>query len=69
MLEPQVTNLKDAVTSGSLEALVTPEGDPDGILLGKDLAAKLGVGIGDDVSVLTPQETLTPAGCCRGRGG
>ena len=61
VLEPQVTNLKGAVTSGSLEALVTPEGDPDGILLGKDLAAKLGVGTGDDVS-LTMGVTLTPAG-------
>jgi lipoprotein-releasing system permease protein len=60
-LEPQVTNLKGAVTSGSLEALVTPEGEPDGILLGKDLAAKLGVATGDDVS-LTMGVTLTPAG-------
>jgi lipoprotein-releasing system permease protein len=60
-LEPQVTNLKGAVTSGSLDALATREGEPDGILLGKDLAAKLGVETGDDVS-LTMGVTLTPAG-------
>jgi lipoprotein-releasing system permease protein len=61
VLEPQVTNLKGAVTSGSLEALNTPEGEPPGILLGKDLAAKLGVTTGDSVS-LTMGVTLTPAG-------
>ena len=60
-LEPQVTNLKDAITSGSLDALASREGAPDGILLGKDLAAKLGVSPGDDVS-LTMGATLTPAG-------
>jgi lipoprotein-releasing system permease protein len=61
VLEQQVTNLKGAVTSGSLEALNTPEGEPPGILLGKDLAAKLGVATGDSVS-LTMGATLTPAG-------
>jgi lipoprotein-releasing system permease protein len=60
-LEQEVTNLKASVTSGSLEALHTPEGAPDGILLGKDLAAKLGVMPGDDVS-LTMGVTLSPAG-------
>jgi lipoprotein-releasing system permease protein len=61
VLEQQVTNLKDAITSGSLEALNTPEGELPGILLGKDLAAKLGVAAGDSVS-LTMGVTLTPAG-------
>jgi lipoprotein-releasing system permease protein len=61
VLEQQVTNLMGAVTSGSLDALNTPEGAPDGILLGKDLAAKLGVATGDDVS-LTMGVTLSPAG-------
>jgi lipoprotein-releasing system permease protein len=60
-LEHEVTNLKAAVTSGSLEALNTAEGEIDGILLGKDLAAKLAVNPGDDVS-LTLGVTLTPAG-------
>ncbi len=62
-LEPEVTDMKAAITSGSIEALNTPEGDaPDGILLGKDLATKLGVSVGDSVSVLTPQGTLSPMG-------
>lgn len=62
-LEQQVTNIKGAMQSGSLGPLTTPvSGEPDGILLGKDLAAKLGVSIGDSVSVLTPQGTLSPMG-------
>ncbi len=61
VLEQQVTNLKGAITSGSIEALNTPDGEPPGILLGKDLAAKLGVTTGDSVS-LTMGVTLTPAG-------
>jgi lipoprotein-releasing system permease protein len=61
VLENQVTNLRGAVTSGSLDALHTPEGETDGILLGKDLATKLGVATGDDVS-LTMGVTLSPAG-------
>ena len=60
-LEQQVVNLKSAITSGSIEALHTPEGELPGILLGKDLAAKLGVAAGDSVS-LTMGVTLTPAG-------
>src|SRR6476659_4877390 len=61
VLEQQVTNLKGAVTSGSLDALNAPEGEVDGILIGKDLAAKLHVATGDSVS-LTMGVTLTPAG-------
>jgi len=61
VLEQQVTNLRSAVTSGSIEALNAPEGEPPGILRGKDLAAKLGVTTGDSGS-LTMGVTLTPAG-------
>jgi lipoprotein-releasing system permease protein len=61
VLEQQVTNLRESITSGSIEALNTPEGEPPGILLGKELAAKLGVTTGDSVS-LTMGVTLTPAG-------
>jgi lipoprotein-releasing system permease protein len=60
-LEQQVTNLKESITSGSVEALNTTEGELPGILLGKELAAKLGVTTGDSVS-LTMGTTLTPAG-------
>ena len=48
-LEQQVTDIKGAMQSGSLDAVA--EGT---ILIGKDLAAKLGVGVGDDVTVFTP---------------
>ena len=62
-LEPQVTDLKQALRSGSLEALNAPtDGTADGILLGKDLAARLNVDTGDDVMLTTPQGTLTPMG-------
>src|SRR3954464_12523751 len=60
-LEQQVTNLKASITSGSLEALTAPDAELPGILLGKELAAKLGVATGDSVS-LTMGATLTPAG-------
>jgi lipoprotein-releasing system permease protein len=60
-LEQQVTNLTEGITSGSLDALSAREDEPDTILLGKDLAAKLGVAAGDSVS-LTLGTTLSPAG-------
>ena len=60
-LEQQVTNLKEALISGSLDALTPREGELDTILLGKDLAARLGVAPGDSVS-LTMGTTLSPAG-------
>jgi lipoprotein-releasing system permease protein len=73
-LEQQVTDIKGAMVTGSVEALDgAPVGNDangapggsdarDGILIGADLAKKLGVTIGDTVSVLTPQEILTPNG-------
>jgi lipoprotein-releasing system permease protein len=62
-LEASVTDIQGAMRSGSLDELVarTPE-DPDGILLGVDLAARLGVVRGDTIAILTPQGTLTPMG-------
>src|SRR3989442_4131599 len=60
-LEQQGTNLKASVTIGSLDALNARDDEIDGILLGKDLAAKLGVTTGDSVS-LTMGVTLSPAG-------
>jgi lipoprotein-releasing system permease protein len=72
VLEQRVTDIKSAMQSGSVEQLA-PAAEPgagetgdararDGILIGKDLATKLGVAVGDTVSVLTPQEMLTPNG-------
>jgi lipoprotein-releasing system permease protein len=57
----QVTNLSEAITAGSLDALNAGPDQPDTILLGKDLAAKLGVTTGDSVA-LTMGTTLSPAG-------
>jgi lipoprotein-releasing system permease protein len=62
-LEPQVTDIKQAIESGTLDGLRHPRaGMADGILLGKDLAAKLRVRVGDEISVLTPEGTLSPMG-------
>lgn len=62
-LEPNVTDLGTAIKSGTVGAL-RPSGpdDRDGILLGKDLAAALGVGVGDSISVLTPNGVISPMG-------
>jgi lipoprotein-releasing system permease protein len=62
-IEPQVTDIGHALRSGSLEALAHAEpGSLGGILLGSDLAAQLGAHVGDPISVLTPQGTLSPMG-------
>ena len=62
-LEPKVTDIKRSMQSGSVEALAaqTAGGQP-GILIGKQLAMQLGVHVGDQVSVLTTQGTLSPMG-------
>jgi len=60
-LEPGVTDLGRAITAGSLSGLASDQGVP-GILIGKDLANDLGVGVGDSISLLTPQGTLSPMG-------
>jgi len=67
-LEPTVSDIARAMRSGSIAALAPKGGeDLDGILLGKDLAASLGVAVGDAVVVLTPEGTLSPMGMIPGR--
>jgi lipoprotein-releasing system permease protein len=62
-LEPSVTDIRTALRSGSLDALTgTGPENAGGILLGAELASRLEVGVGDSVSVLTPQGTLSPMG-------
>jgi lipoprotein-releasing system permease protein len=61
-LEPQVTDVKRAMLSGDLDGVRNGHGGLDGIVLGKDLAAKLRVEVGDEVSLLTAQGTLSPMG-------
>jgi lipoprotein-releasing system permease protein len=62
-LEQGVTDIASAMREGSIGALVDPaEGGIGGILIGRQLAASLGVGVGDHVSLLTTQGTLSPMG-------
>jgi lipoprotein-releasing system permease protein len=62
-LEPGVTDIRGAMRSGSVGALAPPsDGGVDGILLGTDLAAKLGVKVGDSVLLVTADFALTPFG-------
>jgi lipoprotein-releasing system permease protein len=62
-LEPSVTNIRAAMTAGSIEALAhRPPEALDGIVLGQDIAQALGVRVGDTVDVSTAELTSTPAG-------
>jgi lipoprotein-releasing system permease protein len=61
--ERDVTEIAGAMTGGSLEALSDRgEEDVPGIVIGHDLAAKLGAFVGDRVRLITPHGTLTPFG-------
>lgn len=55
--EEQVTHLKDKLLMGDVNHL-----EHFGIILGKGLAMNLGVMVGDQVTVMIPQATVTPAG-------
>ena len=62
-LEPSVTDVKRAMLQGSVEALAEQaDGTQSGILIGKQLAEQLGVAVGDQISLLTTQGTLSPMG-------
>jgi lipoprotein-releasing system permease protein len=61
-LEPSVTDIASAMRAGSLASLDASHDSGGGILLGRDLATQLGVSVGDPVSLLTPQGTLSPMG-------
>lgn len=63
-LEPSVTDIGRAITKGSIDALTAPRDRdaPAGILLGKEVASQLMVELGDSVTLLTPQGSLTPFG-------
>lgn len=63
VLEADVSELEKSVTAGKLTDLTaSSEEDLDGIFLGKDLAQALAVEVGDRVSIVTPQGSLTPGG-------
>jgi lipoprotein-releasing system permease protein len=61
-LESEVTDIRKAMQSGSLDAIRVGPEEMDGIVLGKDLAATLAVKEGDTVRLLTPDGVLTPMG-------
>jgi len=63
-LETGVTDIARAIKAGGLDALAAPvpDGGQPGIVIGQDLARTLGVTIGDEVTVLTPQGSLSPMG-------
>ena len=60
--EKTVTEIAQAMKAGSLDALNTGPDDRDGILIGSDLAKHLNVFVGEMVTVMTPEGTLTPFG-------
>jgi len=64
-LEGTVTEIGKALRSGSLDALRAGPEEPDGILLGTDLAGSLDVKPGDMVHLVTPDEIATPIGPLR----
>jgi lipoprotein-releasing system permease protein len=62
-LEGDVTDISGAMQQGGLDGLVAADEDAlPGILLGRNLAEQLGVGVDDMVTLVTPQGTLSPMG-------
>jgi lipoprotein-releasing system permease protein len=62
-LEPDVTDIQRSMLRGKVSDLnATSEDEPPGILVGRNLAEQLGVGVGDMATLLTPQGTLSPMG-------
>lgn len=57
--ETQVSELQDSMNAGSPDTLRSKEFH---VLLGAELAARLGVTVGDPVTVIIPQASVTPAG-------
>jgi lipoprotein-releasing system permease protein len=57
--ERSVSNLDDKMVAGHLSDL-RPGGF--GIILGKELAVRLGVAVGDKVTMITPETNVTPVG-------
>ncbi|MGW8309682.1 MAG: lipoprotein-releasing ABC transporter permease subunit [Thiogranum sp.] len=58
-LEPSVSTVGEHMREGSLDDLVAGQYN---IILGSDLAASLGVRVGDQVTMVTPQANFSPAG-------
>jgi len=65
-LEASVTRVDQSMQSGSLEDLEPRQGEMVGIVIGDDLARKLGTFLGDIVEVVTPHGPITPFGAAAG---
>ena len=61
-LEASVSRVSQSMRSGSLEDLEPREDGIAGIVIGDDLARRLGVFLGDIVEVVTPHGPITPFG-------
>jgi lipoprotein-releasing system permease protein len=62
-MEQRVTEVAAAMTGGSLDALnEDAEGTLPGIVIGHEVAGAIGAFVGDEVTLLTTQGTLTPMG-------
>lgn len=63
-LETTVTDIKGAMREGDFQALgaAVADGALPGLVVGEDLARQLGVNVGDEVTMVTPQGTLSPMG-------
>src|SRR5688572_3652953 len=67
VFEVDVSDIRSAMRQGRVEDLAprtAEDGSEErpGILLGQDLAGQLGVSVGETVTLLTPQGTLSPLG-------
>lgn len=60
--ERTVTEIARQVRTGSLDSLAQPGPGLPPVLLGQDLAASLGVSLGDVVTITSPHGRLTPLG-------
>ena len=61
-LEPNVTDLGRSMQQGTVGGILNEEGELPGVLIGKELARMLVVKVGDTVTLLTDQGTLSPGG-------
>ncbi len=58
-LEPQVDDITKQMSKGSFSSL---ESSTYNIVIGIDLARQMGAGIGDKITIITPDGQITPAG-------
>ena len=58
-LETEVTQIGRSMQTGSLTSLDTPQGQLPAIVIGRELAQRLGTFVGDTVEIITPQGAIT----------